>query len=417
MSLILACILSVLTLVSSSIIQNGQERRVVFPDTKIASASQSSNWLTFPPNSSEISYKGRWDSQYISWWSAPGIKFRFTGSKLALSFGPQTSPNVLVGFRVNGQDWTFTNISSSSTHQFYPLPSPVPALQPWHPHVLGAPINPSNTTIQTFELYVSNWAYGIQLQAIHLSPGAHLHRAPTFGRTLEVIGDSLTAGQYASYEALSSWAWQVSRGLGVESSITAYPGVCLVDAPCWGNPRGQAHQWFQTRDTSWRGNSLGEEKWDFTRHPAADVVLIHIGTNDNNTANNVTAERYVSAYKELVQGIHTVWPKAQIVLVSLWSGYWNDGYRWRQGGSWVDEIWGVYKTFEKEGYVHYFNTSGLMTHNDIGPQWHYTDVGHVKLGSALIQYLRMKFGWEVEEEVAGQEVLHDTTYWNDQANY
>jgi hypothetical protein len=77
----------------------------------------------------------------------------------------------------------------------------------------------------------------------------------------------------------------------------------------------------------------------------------------------------------------------------------------------------------------------VKAHNDIGPQWHYTDVGHVKMASALMQYVRMKFGWEVEEMASGPEVLSGksvftfqwrlvaddhhagTTYWNDEPSY
>ena len=44
-------------------------------------------------------------------------------------------------------------------------------------------------------------------------------------------------------------------GLGdTECSITAYPGICLHDQDCWGNPRGQVHQWFYTSDTSYRAS-------------------------------------------------------------------------------------------------------------------------------------------------------------------
>ena len=34
-------------------------------------------------------------------------------------------------------------------------------------------------------------------------------------------------------------------------------------------------------------------------------------------------------------------------------------------------------------FVHYFNTTGIMQHNDIGPQWHPTDVGAIKVASHL----------------------------------
>lgn len=45
-------------------------------------------------------------------------------------------------------------------------------------------------------------------------------------------------------------------------------------------------------------------------------------------------------------------------------------------------------------FVHYFNTTGIMQHNDIGPQWHPTDVGAIKVASHLQQWIKMKFNWE-----------------------
>lgn len=49
-----------------TILQNGQVRTIDYPDTEIDPASY--NFTTYPPNATEISYKGRWDSQYVSWW-------------------------------------------------------------------------------------------------------------------------------------------------------------------------------------------------------------------------------------------------------------------------------------------------------------------------------------------------------------
>lgn len=46
-------------------------------------------------------------------------------------------------------------------------------------------------------------------------------------------------------------------------------------------------------------------------------------------------------------------------------------------------------------FVHYFNTTGIMQHNDIGPSYHLTDVGAIKIASHLIQYIRIKFGWDL----------------------
>lgn len=56
-----------------------------------------------------------------------------------------------------------------------------------------------------------------------------------------------------------------------------------------------------------------------------------------------------------------------------------------------------------------------MQHNDIGPAWHPTDVGHIKIASHLIQYVRVKFGWELYAN--GPEVFHDTLYVSSRSAY
>ena len=46
-------------------------------------------------------------------------------------------------------------------------------------------------------------------------------------------------------------------------------------------------------------------------------------------------------------------------------------------------------------FVHFFDTTGILQHNDIAPQWHPTDVGQIKVASHLMQYIKLKFGWEL----------------------
>ena len=50
---------------------------------------------------------------------------------------------------------------------------------------------------------------------------------------------------------------------------------------------------------------------------------------------------------------------------------------------------------QAEPFVHYFNTTGIMQHNDIAPGWHPTDVGAIKVASHLQQFIRMTFGWDL----------------------
>jgi lysophospholipase L1-like esterase len=312
---------------------------------------------------------------------------------VAISFGQYTTNRVLVAYRLDTLDWQFTNISTNASHQL---------ISPTTPG-----FNLSTFPLRTFELRVTNYAYGVQISNIHLARNARLVKSQAYSRSVEVIGDSLTAGQYATYEGLSSWAWALCQSLGTEFSITAYPGNCLVDKECWGNARGQSYQWFQTSDTSWRSAQLynkSPEPWNFTTHQPADLVIIHLGTNDNNTHNNISSFAFKTTYIDFAKKIHSIWPKSQIILVSLFNGFYQDGADWCQSGVMIDEIKQVYETLKKEGWVHYFDTRGILAHNDIGPQWHYTDVGNAKLAAAMVQYIKMKFGWEVEG--AGPEILH-----------
>ena len=59
--------LSALLQVTGTILQNGQVRTTNFPNTRIDPSNY--EFDTYPANASEISYKGRWDSKYVSWWS------------------------------------------------------------------------------------------------------------------------------------------------------------------------------------------------------------------------------------------------------------------------------------------------------------------------------------------------------------
>lgn len=228
-------------LTSATVLQNGQVRPTDYPNTAItAMSAYNSSWNTYPPSAPELSYKGRWDDKHVSWWSAPGLKLGFQAEQVAISFGNYTSDGVLVAYRIDGQDWMLTNVTASSTHLFV-----TPATTGYN---LTVPLNAT----QTFELRVTNWAYGVQIQNVHVTgAAAKLIRLPTYTRTMELIGDSLSAGQYGTLEGISSYSWGLMYGLGnVEFGITAYPGICLHDSNCWGNLHGQTLQWLKTPDTS-----------------------------------------------------------------------------------------------------------------------------------------------------------------------
>ncbi|POS72715.1 acetylxylan esterase [Diaporthe helianthi] len=416
-----------------TILQNGQIRLTDYADTRINPAGY--NFNTYLPNATEISYKGRWDSKYVSWWSAPGIKFGYTGQTVAVSFGNLTSDGVLVGYRIAGLDWQFTNVTAGGTHLLVTKDKP--------DSNLTYPISPVS-----FELRVTNWAYGIQLAAVHVAGGEELVRIPDYGRRVELIGDSLTSGMYTTYEGLSSFGYGIGAGLGAsEYSVTAHPGICVSDQNCWGNVRGQSRQWFYSCDTSDRAaeqygaNLEKAEPWDFSKQSAADLVVINIGTNDQNPHNNISAQTYQDNLTRLIQGVHGVWPNAQVILMSLWLGFSQSGNTYLPDSpeGFEPQIRAVNDYFNSPAYLanptvydgvtnrtwrlnstsepflHLFNTSGILQHNDIGPQYHPTDVGAIKVASHALQFIKLKLGWELL--ATGPEIQHETLYWNDEQNY
>lgn len=138
----------------------------------------------------------------------------------------------------------FTNVTAGATHLFIsPTTEGIGLTYPIAPH--------------TFEMRVTNWGYGVQIDKVHVAKGQEITKLPSHPRNVEFIGDSLSAGMYNSYEALAGFAYGVGQGLGnTEYSITAIPGICVSDQNCWGHPRGQSHQWFYTSDTSWRAEEI-----------------------------------------------------------------------------------------------------------------------------------------------------------------
>lgn len=141
-------------------------------------------------------------------------------------------------------DWQFTNVTAGGTHLL--ITADTPGVDQSYP------VNPNR-----FELRVTNWAYGIQIAGVHVAKGESLIKIPPYKRSIEFIGDSLSSGMYTSYEGLSSFAYGFGAGLGdTEYSVIAYPGICVSDQECWGNPRGQVHQWFYTSDTGGRAAAI-----------------------------------------------------------------------------------------------------------------------------------------------------------------
>ncbi|KAI8623401.1 hypothetical protein F5Y19DRAFT_481766 [Xylariaceae sp. FL1651] len=114
-------------------------------------------------------------------------------------------------------DWTFTNVTAGGTHLLVTSETT---------HVGQTyPVYP-----QHFEMRVSNWGYGVQIDKVHVGAEELLIMITSFSQTIEFIGDSLSVGDFQSYKDLSSLAYGVGEGFGhTEYYMTAIPGTCVTD--------------------------------------------------------------------------------------------------------------------------------------------------------------------------------------------
>lgn len=108
------------------------------------------------------------------------------------------------------------------------------------------------------------------------------------------------------------------------------------------------------------------------------------------------------------------WPQ------KMWLGFYQDGNTYSQRTTYTAEARQVYEYFNTDIYlsnpviwdgiakkasntgkktkpfVHFFDTDGILQHNDISPKFHPTDVAQIKVASHLMQWIKLTFGWEME---------------------
>lgn len=109
---------------------------------------------------------------------------------------------------------------------------------------------------------------------------------------------------------------------------------------------------------------------------------------------------------------------------SLWIGFYQYGNTYASGASQglVQQVQNTYDYFNSPSYlsqptvydgvtnttrtlntssapfVKIFNTTGILQHNDIGPDYHPTDVGALKVASHALQYIKLTYGWELKND-------------------
>ena len=233
-----------------------------------------------------IQYFGRWDktttTTYTGYWGGAYFKVNFTGTtvKIQLASAATFYAEIDGGTPVN-----YSGVSGTVN------------------------LTPTALTAGVHSLRVSN-AYAatgsLPFQGLILDSGAVTQVPPVASDIIEFVGDSITAGQGTSRQALTDYAWLTGEQLHAEHTQIAYPGWCLTNC----STPYMSDQFFKLATS-------GSTTWDFTTYQPS-VVVINLGRNDYNHA--VTDATFQSVYTTFLQNIRTKYPAAQILVLRTFRG-------------------------------------------------------------------------------------------------
>lgn len=259
---------------------------------------------TIAPNSSSISYSGRWGDITIN--SAPAkvaisgglrMRLRFTGTSLSMNFDVSTSSNKPeISWAVDGGAWSRQAVSSSTISLASGKSDSVHTLDLW---------------VEGTEFY-NNYRWtsydGVRITGIVIDNGASLMTwpVPAAGRML-VIGDSIAEGMLLlgsspnapqNFSGRQSFGAQVAEQLNLDVWIHAFGGSGFTGT--------YAPSAVPETDVNylWKMASIAEDD------PVFDIVLIEAGNNDGSA--NIQTK-----YETLIDEIRANSPNAHIFCMSL----------------------------------------------------------------------------------------------------
>lgn len=136
-------------------------------------------------------------------------------------------------------------------------------------------------------------------------------------RTIEFIGDSITAGwgNMSSWQtnefilseenATKSYGYLVAKNLNAEAVLTAISGGGIVQ-----NSGGSTPGFLPIYWNSY-AHKFNDKKYDFSLSKQPDAVVINIGTND--LSKNFDEQKFVTEYVKFLQDVRKQYPDAYIL--------------------------------------------------------------------------------------------------------
>lgn len=347
----------------------------------LAAASASISYATILPASKPvtlsninpfIAYHGRWDASPGTWWAGSGVKLNVQNlESLELNLGPHTTaPLASVGVSVNYGPYTTVNVSQGAN--IIPLD--------------GSNSRGNSVVRITTEGWQDN---RMQLDSIVLNQGAQVRPYTPSKLVFQVIGDSLSAGQYLDQGVLQAWPVLTSENYKAELRVNAQPGAALKDIPAWGNVHGVSYEYFRTEDTGYYYTTDHNytTPWDFSHdQPPPTHVVIHIGAND--ASQNVTATDFEQTYLSFVTRLRTLYPIQPILVFTPWGWPAADGsISYYYPGSYEKIVGERHAIGDKNVFL--VNTTGWVSWEDVFPaNTHPTEAGHAKIAGLFETWLK-----------------------------
>ncbi|KAI0341190.1 SGNH hydrolase [Trametopsis cervina] len=343
--------------------------------------SSSLHTSTIDINNPLIHYHGRWDFQQGTWWAGSGFKLHASNlQSLTLNLGPHTtSPLTSVGVSVDYGPYITVNVSAGTNT--IAIPS----------------IKAGSGSARVVRITTEGWQNNrMQLQSLGLNAGARLEPYTPSPVTFQVIGDSLSAGQYLPQGVLQAWPILTAESFKAELNVNAQPGAALKDIPAWGNVHGVSYEFFRTEDTGfyYTTDHNFTTPWNFAKDaPAPTHLIIHIGAND--ASQNVTSADFEQTYLNFVARLRTIYPTQPLFVFTPWGWPAADG---SIGYYYTDVYPKIVEKRHALGDKHVFlvNTTGWIRWEDVFPDnTHPTVEGHQRVAGFFEKWLQ---DWGLEPQ-------------------
>lgn len=243
-------------------------------------------------------------------WTCSGVEFSFTGTEAWASIGLSSEADtpVLMGVFVDGEEECTSTFLVESAHEEV---------------ILAEALEDEEHTVRLLKLSEARWGTAV-LKSLWTDGG---EIAPTEAkeRVIEFVGDSITCGygtlasepdspfRIEEEDGSLTYAYLLAQYLDADFRFVATSGIGVSR-----NNTGDETTTMPVVYPYVQYHASAEQLWADTPHAEADLVVLHLGTNDENAIPAEDAEarmRFQHCYTEFLKQVRLLNPQA-IILVT-----------------------------------------------------------------------------------------------------